>query len=493
MCNRGLSLEAVGRFEMISFYNTLSGRVEEFVPIEPGHARIYTCGPTVYDYAHIGNYRTFVFGDVLRRHLRRSGFKLLHVMNITDVDDKTIRNAAAAGLPLKDYTERYIEAFLEDAAMLRLERPEKLVRATDHIPEMVEAIRKLGEKGFTYASEGSVYYRISKFPQYGKLSKIDFSGMRAGARVDQDEYEKADVRDFVLWKAAKPGEPFWDTQLGPGRPGWHIECSVMATKYLGETLDIHGGGIDLVFPHHENEIAQAEALSNKPFVHYWLHSEHLLVNGQKMSKSLGNYYTLRDLLAQGHSPESIRYLLLSVPHRKQLNFTMEGLKQAASSIDRLENFRFRISQSKFPEGLNEGIENKTKEFPAALHSAVDDDLNTAQGLAVLFELVREINVAIDSGELRSGNVASILKCLEDANDLFDVLSIGDRTGPPLAAKSGAGSDGMISADEIERKIQERTEARRQRKFARADEIRNELEAAGVVIEDTKEGVRWRRK
>jgi cysteinyl-tRNA synthetase len=484
---------------MISFYNTMSGRVDEFVPLEPGRVRMYTCGPTVYDYAHIGNYRTFVFGDILRRHLRRNGFELLHVMNITDVDDKTIHNAAAAKLPLPEFTERYVQAFLKDAAALRLEIPERLVRATEHIPDMVRTIRQLGEKGYTYTSEGSVYFRIANFPAYGKLSKIDFSGMRPGVRVDRDEYEKADVRDFVLWKAPKPGEPFWETEIGPGRPGWHIECSVMATKYLGETFDIHAGGVDLVFPHHENEIAQAEALSGKTFARYWLHCEHLLVDGQKMSKSLGNYYTLRDLLRLGRTPESIRYLLLSVPHRKQLNFTMEGLKQAASSIERLENFRFRISQTSFPEGVHSDIAAKTDAFPEAFDKALADDLNTAQGLAVLFELVRDVNIAIDSGELRSGNVAAVLRCLEYADGIFDVLSKPQavQVGASLASMTGEAAarlgNGVPSIEEIERKIEERREARQKRNFALADQIRVELDAAGILIEDTKEGVRWRRK
>ena len=482
---------------MISFYNTLSGRVEEFAPLDPGRVRMYTCGPTVYDYAHIGNYRTFVFGDLLRRHLRRCGFELLHVMNITDVDDKTIRNAAAAGLPLAEYTEKYVQAFLEDCAALRLETPEKLVRATEHIPDMVRTIRALAEKGYTYTSDGSVYFRISSFPEYGKLSKIDFSGIRPGARVDQDEYEKADVRDFVLWKAAKPGEPFWDTELGPGRPGWHIECSVMATKYLGEPFDIHCGGVDLVFPHHENEIAQAESLSGKAFARYWIHSEHLLVDAQKMSKSLGNYYTLRDLLREGHSAESIRYLLLSVPHRKQLNFTMEGLKQAANSIERLENFRFRVSQTSFAPGVNSAIEAKTAAFPEALGKALDDDLNTAQALGVLFELVRDANIAIDAGEFRSGNAEAIVKCLEYANDFFDVLSRGQAKAGKQANVASvpelAGQDGALSAEEIERRLEQRRDARQNRNFTLADQIRNELESAGILIEDTKEGGRWRKK
>lgn len=471
---------------MLSFFNTLSGQVEEFRPLEPNRVRMYTCGPTVYDYAHIGNYRTFVFGDLLRRHLKRSGYQLLHVMNLTDVDDKTIRNARDAGLSLAAYTERYIEAFLEDSRQLRLERPEIVVRATDHIPEMAQAIRQLEEKGFTYRSDGSIYFRIANFPAYGKLSKIDLSGIRPGLRVDQDEYEKADVRDFVLWKAAKPGEPYWETELGPGRPGWHIECSVMAAKYLGETFDIHAGGTDLIFPHHENEIAQSEALSGKPFARYWLHCEHLLVNGQKMSKSLGNYYTLRDLLGQGHSPQAIRYLLASVPYRKHLNFTLEGLEQAAHALERLENFRFRITQSAFPQGANPEIEAQIAAFPESLRKAMDDDLNTAQALAVLFELVREANTAIDAGAFRQGHVAAVLGCLEEWNGLFDVL-------PREEERKPAGAEAGLSSQDIERKLQERQEARRSRNFVRADQLRDELAAAGVLVEDTKEGARWRRK
>jgi cysteinyl-tRNA synthetase len=467
---------------MLALYNTLSNRVEPFAPLEEGRVRMYTCGPTVYDYAHIGNYRTFLFADILRRHLRRSGYALRHVMNLTDVDDKTIRNAQAAGMSLRDYTDQFIAAFWDDMGTLRAERPEIIARATDHIPDMVRTIRELEERGFAYRNDGSVYFRIEKFPGYGKLSKIDLTGNRPGARVDQDEYEKADVRDFVLWKAAKPDEPFWDSELGPGRPGWHIECSVMATKYLGETFDLHAGGTDLIFPHHENEIAQSEALTGKPFARFWVHSEHLLVDGQKMSKSLGNYYTLRDLLSKGYSPAAIRYLLVSVPHRKQLNFTLDGLEQAAHAIERLENFRFRIAESSFPAGSNPDLAAQIAAFPETLGKALDDDLNTAQAMGVLFELVREANTAIDAGTFLQGDVTGVLGCLDEWNGVFDVLTTSE-------VSAGAG----LSSEAIERKIEERQEARRNRNFARADQIRDELVAAGVLIEDTKEGVRWRRK
>src|SRR6266478_2551553 len=332
----------------LRFSNTLTHQVEEFAPLRDNTVRMYTCGPTVYSYAHIGNFRSFTFYDILRRWLRLRGMRLDHVMNITDVDDKIIRNAVAEKKSLAEYTAVYEKAFLDDCDSLRLERPERLARATEHIPDMVDAIRKLSEKTYTYRSDGSIYYSIAKFPEYGKLSHSDFSGMRSGARVDVDEYEKADARDFVLWKAPKDGEPVWETELGPGRPGWHIECSVMAIRYLGETLDIHAGGVDLVFPHHENEIAQSDALTGKTFARFWLHSEFLLVDGQKMSKSLGNYYTLRDVLARGYPPETVRYLLASVPYRKQLNFTFEGLKSAATAVDRLRNFKLRLDKEKFP-------------------------------------------------------------------------------------------------------------------------------------------------
>src|SRR5947207_3754719 len=312
----------------LRFYNTLSQQVEELSPAHDNTVRIYTCGPTVYDFAHIGNFRTFTFFDLLRKCLRANGFQLDHVMNITDVDDKIIRNAVAQHKSLEEYTAIYTEAFLEDCRALRLERPERLANATEHIPDMVTAISRLGEGHHTYSSDGSTYFRISTFPQYGKLSHNDFSGNLAGARVDVDEYEKADARDFALWKAPKEGEPAWQTAIGPGRPGWHIECSVMAIKYLGDTLDLHAGGVDLVFPHHENEIAQSESLTGKPFARFWLHAEFLMVEGQKMAKSAGNFYTLRDLMDLGHSPESIRYLLVSVTYPKPLNFTLDGLKAA---------------------------------------------------------------------------------------------------------------------------------------------------------------------
>src|SRR5271154_6688654 len=334
----------------LRLYNTMSSQVEDFHPLRDNEVRMYACGPTVYDYGHIGNFRTFIAVDLLRRFLRQSGYKIRHVMNITDVDDKIIRNSARDGVSVKQYTAKYEKAFLEDTSTLNIEEP-ILVRATDHIPEMAEFIAELQGKGFAYRTEdGSYYFRIAKFPAYGKLSKKDFAGMEDGARVDVDEYEKDSARDFALWKAPKPGETSWETPIGPGRPGWHIECSVMAMEELGETFDLHAGGEDLIFPHHENEIAQSEALTGRPFVHFWFHARFLLVEGEKMSKSAGNFFTLRDLALKGYKPSSIRLLLSSVPYRHQLNFTFDGLKQMASNVDKLRNFQLRLKTGQFPAG-----------------------------------------------------------------------------------------------------------------------------------------------
>src|ERR1700686_2571782 len=372
----------------IQLHNTLSGKIEPFAPLKPGQVGMYTCGPTVYDYAHIGNYRTFVFQDILRRFLKLRGFKLNHVMNLTDVDDRIIANAAKAGVSIREYTQKFVQAFFDDCKTLSIEAPEHWIRATDCIDDMVKLIQRLQEKTFTYAGDGSIYYRITKFPDYGKLSKIDLSGIQAGARVDNDRYEKESARDFALWKAPKPGEHFWETAIGAGRPGWHIECSAMAMKYLGDTLDIQTGGIDLAFPHHENEIAQSEAATGKQFVRYWLHAEHLLVEGEKMSKSLGNFFTLRDLFAKGYKPSALRFALASVPYRRQLNFTFDGLQQAASAVERLRNFADRLKQGKFEPGHHPGMSERIPKEPADFNASLADDLNTAQALAAAYDLVR---------------------------------------------------------------------------------------------------------
>src|SRR3954468_4947996 len=406
-------------------FNTLSGKLEEFQPIQDKLVRMYACGPTVYDYGHIGNFRTFIAVDILRRFLRQSGYDVRHVMNITDVDDKIIRNAAQAGVPLKQFTLKYESAFLDDASALNIEQPE-LVHATDHISEMADFIAKLVENGFAYRTDdGSYYFRIAKFPEYGKLSKKDFAGMEDGARVDVDEYEKDNARDFALWKAPKQGEHFWETVIGPGRPGWHIECSVMSMEALGETLDIHTGGEDLVFPHHENEIAQSEAATGKQFVRYWIHARFLLVEGQKMSKSLGNFYTLRDLVLMGHKPSSLRFLLSSVPYRKQLNFTFDGLTQAATSVERLRNFKLRLESTAWPEGSNAEVVALAEKAKSEMRAGMEDDLNTAQMLGAIFDLVRDANALADKGEIHRDDVKPLLEALQQFDEIFDVLTDND--------------------------------------------------------------------
>src|SRR5271165_4882026 len=492
----------------LRLFNTLSGKVEEFRPLVGGEVRMYACGPTVYDYGHIGNFRTFVAVDLLRRYFRHSGYQVRHVMNITDVDDKIIRNAALAGISVQQYTAKYQKAFLEDAATLHLEQPQ-IVRATENIPQMAEFIAKLVQKGFAYKTEdGSYYFRIAKFPAYGKLSKKDFAGMEDGARVDVDEYEKDNARDFALWKAPKPGETSWETPIGPGRPGWHIECSVMAMEELGETFDLHAGGEDLIFPHHENEIAQSEALTGKPFAHFWFHVRFLLVEGEKMSKSLGNFYTLRDLVLKGHKPSSIRFLLASVPYRNQLNFTFDGLKQAAVSVERLRNFRLRLRGGGFSLGANPDMQALATETVDRMRGALEDDLNTAQAQAAIFEMVRSANSVLDSGQVKKEDAAPLLGALEKFDEIFAVLK--DDDGPKMkqvfdwAIGEGRGNDvsrelreavasAQLSDTDVQKKIDEMETARKARNFKVSDALRTELTAAGVVIENTKDGVRWRKK
>jgi cysteinyl-tRNA synthetase len=492
----------------VRLYNTMSGQVEPFQPLEDKLVRMYACGPTVYDYGHIGNFRTFVAVDVLHRFLRQSGYSVRHVMNITDVDDKIIRNSAQAGVSVKQYTEKYERAFLEDAATLNIEPPQ-LVRATDHIPEMAEAIARLEQKGFAYrADDGSYYFRIAKFPAYGKLSKRDFAGMQDGARIDVDEYEKDNARDFALWKAPKPGEASWESVIGPGRPGWHIECSVMSMEELGETFDLHAGGEDLIFPHHENEIAQSEALTGKPFVRFWFHARFLLVEGEKMAKSQGNFFTLRDLVLKGYKPSSIRLLLASVPYRNQLNFTWDGLQQAAASVDRLRNFRLRLTSSQFAEGSGESMATLAKQTKDRLRAGLEDDLNTAQAQAAIFDMVRTANAAIDAGQIKKGDVGPLLEGLEQFDEIFAVLNDDDlpKMKGILDWAKQEGRDNAISQEllnavalprlsdgEVEQKIADMEAARKSKQFARSDAIRTELTSAGILVEITKDGVRWRRK
>jgi cysteinyl-tRNA synthetase len=492
----------------LRLYNTMSSQIEEFRPLSDNEVRMYACGPTVYDYGHIGNFRTFVAVDILRRVLRQSGYRVRHIMNITDVDDKIIRNSARDGVTVQQYTAKYEKTFLEDAAMINIEQP-VLVHATKHIPEMAEFVAKLMEKGIAYrAEDGSYYFRIAKFPAYGKLSKKDFSGMLDGARVDVDEYDKDSARDFALWKAPKPGEASWQTPIGPGRPGWHLECSVMSMEELGETFDLHAGGEDLLFPHHENEIAQSESLTGKMFAHFWFHARFLLVEGEKMSKSLGNFFTLRDLVLKGHKPSSIRYLLSSVPYRNQLNFTFDGLKQAAVSVDRLRNFRLRLTTGSLPPGSNPELQKLANDSTLRMRDALDDDLNTAQAQGAIFEMVRQANAAFDAGVMKKDDVAPLLATLAKFDEIFSVLD--DDDAPKMkrvldwalaegrekdiseALREAVASD-KLSDSAVESKIAAMKAARASRDFKSSDQIRAELLDAGIIVEITKDGIRWRRK
>ena len=466
---------------MLTLFNTLSRQTEEFRPIEEGKVRMYICGPTVWNFAHIGNFRTFIFGDVLRRYLKYKGYQVTHVFNLTDVDDRIINESNKLGISIDDFTAPYIQYFWEDFDALGNERPEVTPRATHHIAEMIDIIAKLLENDHAYESDGSIYYRISAFPEYGKLSKISFSGNIAGGseRIDTDKYDKEDARDFALWKLVDEDEqPGWDAPFGRGRPGWHIECSAMAMKYLGETFDLHAGGMDLQFPHHENEIAQSEGSTGKQFAKYWVHSEFLKIDDVTMSKSKGNFFTFRDLSEQGYSPLAIRYLLLSVPYRKQLNFTFEGLQGAESTVERLRNFRRLVigatAESGSQDGVRAAVENSLRTFA----SAMDDDLNTAAALAAVHDLVREINSVLAKGGLRADDKDAVLDAIERFNNVLGIFG-------ELETE--------ILAEEIEALIAERQEARRNRNFVRSDEIRDLLAEKGIILEDTKDGVRWKRK
>ncbi len=466
---------------MLRFRNTLSGRVEEFHPLREGEVNFYYCGPTVWDYGHIGNFRSNVAADILRRYLKFKGFKVKHVMNITDVEDRIIAKSQQAGLSIDDYTAKYIEALWEDFDALGCERPEIVPRATRHIPEMVSLIEKLLATNHAYKSDGSIYYRIASFPEYGKLSKINFAGNIAGAseRVDTDKYDKEDARDFALWKEpASATEPAWDTELGRGRPGWHIECSAMSMKYLGETFDIHAGGIDLVFPHHENEIAQSEGATGKQFVRYWIHFEHLKVEGETMSKSKGNYYTFRDIAAKGYSPAAIRYFLLSVPYNKQLNFTFDALAGAEKTVASLRDFRARLSEAKTEAGMNEALHQASLRALQEFEEGMDDDLNTSIALAVIHNLSREVNTALARKQVKEDNKRELLELLARIDTVLNIFGNEQRE--------------MLDS-EIQSLIDQRQEARRRRDFGRADEIRDELASRGIILEDTKDGVRWKRK
>ena len=462
----------------LRFYNTLTRQDEDFAPLRAGEVRLYTCGPTVYDYAHIGNFRTYLWEDLLRRYLRYRGYRVTQAMNLTDVDDKTIANAREAGLTLEDYTRTYIDAFFEDVEALGIEKAEHYPRATAYIPQMARLVRRLLDKGHVYESRGSLYFRISTFSGYGRLSRVDPAAGMGQARIDSDEYEKDNPRDFAVWKAPRDDEPSWDTEIGRGRPGWHIECSAMSMELLGETFDIHTGGVDNVFPHHENEIAQSEAATGKPFVRTWMHAAHLIVDGEKMSKSKGNFFTLRDLAARGHDMRAIRYMLLSVHYRKPLNFTFEGLTQAVAALGRIDDLALRLDAlGPRPTPGGGDLAAKAQEVLRAITEALDADLNTAGALGHLFDLVRETHTAVDAGRLGE-------KDLQAVRDVLGVFAGIFGIHPGQRADLNA---------EVEALIGKRAEARARRDFAASDRIRDDLLERGIILEDTPQGVRWKRK
>lgn len=464
---------------MLRLTNTLTGVQEEFQPQDGATVRMYTCGPTVYNYVHIGNLRTYVFEDILRRHLR-SKWPLKHVMNITDIDDKIINGAVESGQDLQSYTAPYTKAFFEDCAKLRIEKPDVITPATEHIGEMIEMVNRLLESGHAYREGDSIYFRISRYPGYGRLSRLDQRELKIGARIDADEYEKEEPRDFVLWKAPKnEKEPRWKAPFGEGRPGWHLECSAMAMKYLGETFDIHCGGVDNIFPHHENEIAQSEAVTGRPFVRFWIHGEHLLVEGEKMAKSKGNFFTLRDLFERGYDALAVRFALASVPYRKQMNFTFDGLTQAAASLQRIKEFMFRLNTANLASGTNPEVTGFLSEADVGFENALDDDLNTARALAAVFDLIRKSNTALSNGEVRADDRTRILEFFQKVDERLAIIPAMEQ---------------LVQSDErVESLIAQRNEARRNRDFALADRFRQQLLDLSVIIEDTREGTKWRRK
>ncbi len=469
----------------IRFYNTMGRSVEPFKPRQPGEVKIYTCGPTVYDHSHIGNLRTFVFEDILRRGLRYLGFQVTQVMNLTDVDDKTIERAAATGVALDDYTATFIESFFADLDTLHVERAEQYPRATRHVAEMIEIIEHLLERGFAYQRDGSVYFRIASDDDYGRLSGVDPSAARRGQRVASDEYEKEDARDFGLWKAAKEGEPSWDSPWGPGRPGWHIECSAMSMKYLGESFDIHCGGVDNIFPHHENEIAQSESATGREVVHTWIHSEHLMVDGAKMAKSLGNQYTLKQLIERGLDPRAVRYVFISTHYRQKLNFTFDSVAAAGAALKRVDEMRFRLNSTQESGEPTPEIAAAVARLGEDFAAAVADDLNASAAMAAVFGLVREVNKAIESSSVGAGDHRRVTDALADVDRVLGVLD-------PTQWQSAKAAASDLADDRIDSLLAERQQARKDRDFATADRIRDQLQQQGVVIEDTPQGPRWRR-
>ena len=464
----------------LQFHNTLSRRLEPFAPIESGRVRMYTCGPTVYNRAHIGNFRAYIFEDLLRRHLKWSGFQVTHVMNLTDVDDKTIRTSISEGLPLKVFTKRYIDAFFQDIAVLNIERAEHYPAATDFIPEMIALIQTLLDKGVAYQSEdGSIYFSIDKFPSYGCLACLDRSGLKAGARVAQDEYDKENAADFALWKAwtEKDGEVVWDAPWGRGRPGWHIECSAMSMKFLGPSFDIHCGGVDNIFPHHEGEIAQSEAATGRKFVNFWLHCAHLIVDGKKMSKSLGNFFTLEDLIKEGFSGREVRYQLLATHYRQTLNFTREGLHAARAALQRVDEFTERLRGLAAGRAAGGSVPDWAEQGRAAVRAALDQDLNISEALAALFDLLRAGNKALDAGAVSTEGAASALGVLDDIDRVLGVLK-------PSATAADS---------EVEELVKQRQAARAAKNWAESDRLRDEIAQRGWIVQDSPQGPKLRKK
>lgn len=488
---------------MIVFFNTLTGKKEEFVPINPGEVKLYTCGPTVYDFAHVGNFRAYLFEDLLKRFLQFMGYKVIHIMNITDIDDKTIRGANAQGVDLNTYTQKYIDAFFKDIDTLKILRANEYPRATEHIPEMVSIIRRLIQKGYAYEKDGSSYFSIAKFPAYGRLSKISLEELQPGQRVDVDEYEKESVHDFALWKAKKEGEPFWETEIGPGRPGWHIECSAMSSKYLGETFDVHCGGVDNIFPHHENEIAQSEAYSGKKFVNYWLHCHHLIRDGEKMSKSRGNTITIPEILKIKRDPAALRFLLLSTHYRKTLNFTLEALEQAETALNRINGFAGKVKYDPYPEGETPQVARILAEADQRFRAGLSDDLNISKAMTALFNLIKKIDVAIARADFKSQDAQKVDLFIRSINTVLGVITpiksetvvvdtLRDKLNliPPRVIVADETEMPIITAQQKD-KIERREKARADKDFGKADQIRDELAAEGILLEDTKDGVRWK--
>jgi len=481
---------------MIRLFNTLSGKVEPFRPLQEGTVKLYTCGPTVYDFSHIGNFRAYIFEDLLKRFLLFMGFNVIHVMNITDVDDKTIKGANAQGLSLSEYTDKYIKGFFSDLETLNIAKADYYPRATENVQEMAAMVKGLHEKGFAYEKEGNYYFAISKFKNYGKLSNIDKRELRTGVRIDSDEYEKESVRDFALWKAKKEGEPYWETVIGPGRPGWHIECSVMSAKYLGETFDIHCGGVDNIFPHHENEIAQSEAFTGKKFVNYWLHCQHLIRDNQKMSKSRGNIITVEELIENHEAdPHAIRLLLLSTHYRKMLNFTFSALNQAKSSLDRIDEFIAQLGSLSCEEGETPEVQVLIDEMKEKFIQGLSDDLNISLGLTALFEMIKKANILIAQGNILKRDAENLVQAIASINKILRVVNF-----PPsirVNDRIKVGKDVEVTfqkrflPEEIEQKIKQREQARLQKNYALADKIRDDLLEQGILLEDTKDGVRWK--